>query len=118
MTVDQLELLFAAFAEASILGGFGGAMLYMLLRGLCISLWRMVEESQWWNDWHDRRYVRWLNRDTARQLRGARQTGRISPQALLAVAVVALAFLSACASPEPAFNGSQAWWDTVKARSW
>lgn len=118
MTAEQFELLFAAFAEASLLGGFGGAMLYMLLRGLCISLWRMVEESQWWNDWADRRYVRWLNRDTARQLRDARQQGRITLQALLAVAVVVLAFLAACASPEPPLTGSHAWWDTVKARSW
>lgn len=121
MTDEQLQLLFAAFAEASLLGGFLGAMLYMLARGLCIAIWERVEASAWYQDWQDRVYVRWLNTDTAKRIRNARQNGLISPMALFSLAGVVLALVAACSSPKGLFTPRdiaehQAWIE--RARSW
>jgi hypothetical protein len=121
MTAEQLQLLFAAFAEASLLGGFLGAMLYMLLRGACISVWARVEASEWYQDWQDRAYVRWLNTDTAKRIRDARQNGFISPLVLFSLAGVVLALVAACSSPKGLFTPRdiaehEAW--VERARSW
>lgn len=123
MKAAELQLLFAAFAEASLIGGFLGAMLYMLSRGLCIAVWGRIEGSAWYQDWEDRAYVRWLNTDTAKRIQNARQSGFISPAAVLSLCGVVLfaAHLAACVGPPSLFTPREiaehkAWIE--RARSW
>lgn len=66
-----------------------------------------VVDSQRYQDWRDRAYVRRLNKTR----------GVASPSALVALLVVCL--LAACAVTQPtAITGSDQWWQAARARPW
>ena len=113
-------------ALLALLWGFFGAILGLLASYAFSALCDVVFDSDWYLDRQDRLYIAEINAECdeaaaafSRQVAlDAKQAGRISLPALLAVAVGLVVYLGACAAPEPRFTGSDAWHDRVVKGGW
>lgn len=126
---DQLRALVALMVAMSLLGGFAGALMYRMLEGIAASAWELVAATEWYQDWSDREYVRWLNSDTGRKVRAARANrngGFVSLLVVVAMPVIiaTVSMLAGCTGgPAYLWTDREAlaherWVEAVKRSQW
>lgn len=125
MTEAQILQIAQACAELSLLGGFAGAIVALMVVSMLSSIWAAVEQTEWYQDWSDRQYVRWLNSDTAKRVVEARkrsQGGFVGLSSVITMAVVLVSVLTACGTgydlSDPDVKAHRDWVERVKAYQW